>query len=403
MKKLITLFLISLFCVSFSFSQGYWTQKMSVGINPRCSAAGMATSTKGYVACGHYAGAGVDHLKDMWEYNPLTNTWTQRQDFPGVKRRWLTGFTINNKCYVGLGIYFSGASYTYYNDFYEFDPALNTWTAKAMFPGAARGSAFSFVLNGKGYVGGGSAASGILNDLWVYDPVANTWTQKNNIGCGARFACASFSIDNYAYVGTGRDGSSNYLNDLWQYDPETDNWIQKMSVPGSVRWYATGFSMYNYGYIGTGHNGNSTYLSDFYQYDPLTNSWTSMPSLTGGSRAIAISFSIDNKGYLGTGEISGSSDSYDFWEFTPNWYGVSENANNVFSVFPNPATENLNISFSNSKFEPAEISIYDISGKQLITKLLTSSQIDVSFLAKGIYFIKIIKEKENFMTKFLKE
>jgi N-acetylneuraminic acid mutarotase len=398
MKKLLAFFLLVFFSMTFVFSQNYWTQKQSVPSYNRCSAAGMATLTKGYVACGHNAGG--DHLKDMWEYDPLTNMWTQKADFPGTKRRWLTGFAINNKCYVGLGIYFAG-SYTYYNDFYEFDPATNTWTTKASFPGLARGAAFCFVINGKAYVGGGQSSSGTMNDLWMYDPVTNVWSQKNNVAFGARYACASFAIGNYGYVGTGRNSSSNLFNDLWQYDPIGDTWTQKMSFPGISRWYATGFSIDNYGYIGTGHDGN-TYLNDFWQYDPSSNSWQQMSSLSANSRAIPISFSIGNKGYLGTGEISGSTDISDFWEYTPSWYGIETNIEDKLSIYPNPACSEIVI--NPGVVEVECLSIYDTKGNLIMKNenLSKNIRLDISNYPKGVYIAVLISQNKTIAKRFIK-
>jgi N-acetylneuraminic acid mutarotase len=399
MKKLFTLVLILIISGSLAYSQGFWTQKMSVGAYSKCDGIGLATTTHGYVVAGYLGG--YDHFKDTWEYDPTMNSWTQKSDFPGLKRRGLSGFVINDKCYVGLGAFLLGASnYTYYIDFYEFNPSTNTWIAKANFPGTPRNAAFSFSVNGKGYVGGGMSASGELADLWEYDPIANTWTQKNTIGCGARRACASFTIGNKAYIGTGY-ANLTYLKDFWEYNPLTDTWTQKSTFPGVVRWFASGFSLYQYGYIGAGFVG-SDYYNDFWQYDPSTNSWTSIADLTGSSRFEAASFAINNKGYIATGATSDITYTNDVWEYTPSWYEVSENSNNLFSVFPNPANENLNISFSNPKSETSEIIIYGINGKQILQKQVMANQKEISVscftLTRGEYFISF-KTKDKTVTK----
>jgi hypothetical protein len=39
----------------------------------------LAIGNKGYVGTGQYAGS----LADFWEYDPLSNTWTQKANFGG--------------------------------------------------------------------------------------------------------------------------------------------------------------------------------------------------------------------------------------------------------------------------------------------------------------------------------
>src|SRR3954468_6201863 len=88
-----------------------------------------------------YAGTGVDSvlkvLKDFWEYDTLTNTWTQKADFGGGTRFNGVAFTIGNKGYAGLGSS-TYPSYTWVTTWYEYDPTTNIWTQKGNFPGVGR-------------------------------------------------------------------------------------------------------------------------------------------------------------------------------------------------------------------------------------------------------------------------
>jgi hypothetical protein len=42
-------------------------------------------------------------MKDFWEYDPATNTWTQKADFGGTARYSAVGFSIADKGYLGTG------------------------------------------------------------------------------------------------------------------------------------------------------------------------------------------------------------------------------------------------------------------------------------------------------------
>ena len=61
------------------------------------------------------------------------------------------------------------------------------------------------------------------------------------------------------------------------------------------------------------------------------------------------------------------------------------------NVYPNPASEQLNIKFNNYKQEVIEMNIYDVLGKQVLSSTLTSnlSTFNISDLQSGIYMINL--------------
>src|SRR5439155_25480349 len=120
------------------------------------------------------------------------------------------GFSIGNKGYIGIG-YHIGVE----KDFWEYDPVTNAWTQKADFGGTAREQGVGFSIAGKGYIGTGSASNGLSRDFWEYDPVTNAWTQKANFGGIGRWLATGFSIGGKGYIGTGRDAFPSLLKDFW--------------------------------------------------------------------------------------------------------------------------------------------------------------------------------------------
>ena len=114
---------------------------------------------KGYLG----TGCGADStLKDFWEYDPLTDLWTQKSDFGGAARMQAVGFRIGNKGYIGTGQPLS-------KDFWEYDPSNDTWKRKADFGGTARGQATGFSIGNTGYIGTGFGQS-YKKDFWMYTP-----------------------------------------------------------------------------------------------------------------------------------------------------------------------------------------------------------------------------------------
>ena len=74
------------------------------------------------------------------------------------------------------------------------------------------------------------------NDFWEYDPATDTWTQKANFGGGARTGAVGFSIGTKGYVGTGIDANDLLRKDFWEYDPVTNKWTRKANFGGTARY-----------------------------------------------------------------------------------------------------------------------------------------------------------------------
>ena len=60
-------------------------------------------------------------------------TWTQKASFGGSARHRTTAFAIGNKGYLGLG-HINSVTNILYDDFWEYDPASNSWTQIANYP-----------------------------------------------------------------------------------------------------------------------------------------------------------------------------------------------------------------------------------------------------------------------------
>ncbi len=130
----------------------------------------------------------------------------------------VAGFTIGANCYLGCG----ANSTTLHSDVWEWNSVNNTWTQKANIPSMARADASSFSICGKGYLGiGGDWQHIAFADFWQYDPLLNQWIQKANFGAGGREQACEFSINNKGYIGLGSDSVPYYYNDFWEYTPDS--------------------------------------------------------------------------------------------------------------------------------------------------------------------------------------
>ena len=76
--------------------------------------------------------------------------------------------------------------------------------------------------------------------------------------------------------------------------------------------------------------------------------------------------------------------------------------NNQVSVYPNPANEFINIDLGSFALEVAQLDIINVMG-QVVRNIHTNAstqitRLDISYLSKGIYFLKIVDTKGNIQT-----
>ncbi|MFM7725254.1 MAG: T9SS type A sorting domain-containing protein, partial [Flavobacteriales bacterium] len=82
-----------------------------------------------------------------------------------------------------------------------------------------------------------------------------------------------------------------------------------------------------------------------------------------------------------------------------NVVNVFEIAENNFDVFPNPATDQLNL----QGITQSNVSILDVSGKLIESIAAHQQRIDVSHLAAGVYFVRAQTTQGIQQKKFIKQ
>jgi len=92
----------------------------------------------------------------------------------------------------------------------EYDPATNTWTAKAAMPTARSGLAAAAPGNGKLYAVGGWNGSSRFATNEEYNPVTNTWTVKAAMPTARSYLAAAAPGNGKLYAVGGENGSSHF-------------------------------------------------------------------------------------------------------------------------------------------------------------------------------------------------
>ncbi len=268
---------------------------------------------------------------------PAVGNWIRQGDFYGVPRSGSFSFVIDDIAYVGGGYYggvVGNATLTYVTDVYSYNVQTGNWKKLKPFPGTPRERPVSFAINGKGYVGTGynrdlDPDQSIMADFWQYDPASDSWTQVADFPGGARYNAVGFSDGTYGYAGTGYDGT--YYNDFYRYDASENTWTS-IQISGRKRQQAATFEIDGKFYLLSGFNNNAPVL-DFVRFDPSQPSnaqWQTITPLQTDpqyanfkkavSRGDAVAFTLDHKGYIATG-TSGNPSS-DVYQYDPAGTGT---------------------------------------------------------------------------------
>ena len=246
-----------------------WSQVATLPASVRRNGTGFSIGNKGYAGLGintvNSTDVGSMTLNDFWEYDPTLNAWVQKTNLPvgfGSGIYFSTGFSSSTKGFICGG---KMGPNNYSDKLWEFNPQTNQWTPKANFPGGVRYQLASFSIDDNGYVGLGTDQDLYRKDFWKYNTTTNQWSAIPDLPASARANSATFTIGQRGYVCMGTNGG--LLDDLWEYNPFTNQWSVRANYGGTRRKGAVGFSINNIGYVGTG-KGNSGKKASFQKYYP---------------------------------------------------------------------------------------------------------------------------------------
>ncbi|MFB1019188.1 MAG: kelch repeat-containing protein [Flavobacteriales bacterium] len=347
--------------------------------------------TDGYVLAGQNENG--SYVNDFYKYDTTTDSWTQLPNFPGYPRGYAYGIEHNGKAYVGFGNS-NAFDIGPLDDLWEYDPLTEAWTELASCPCGGRLHPAMLEAGGKIFVGLGNNDSGNQDDWWAYDIATDTWAQKADFIAEKRHHPYFFSIDDIAYVGFGH-GASIY-NDFYKYEPLTDTWTQVSSIPAQGRVAGTQFAYNGKGYALSGDGENHSYLEtgEFWQYTPETDSWLSLPVHPGHSKWAPGCFIVGDVLYFTSGfqyDDGNSETLNDLWRFNLDEISGIEVVELETLVYPNPTTDKILLS------SPVDYHLFSLKGELVLEG--RGSSIEVSQLSKGVYFLntktqtfKIIKE-----------
>jgi len=90
-------------------------------------------------------------------------------------------------------------------------------------------------------------------------------------------------------------------------------------------------------------------------------------------------------------------DGTDWWDYCTNVM-VNEFVDNPsFEMYPNPATNNVQLTISNVQLDVQTVQIYDLAGKQVKQFKIQNSELKIKTgdLEKGVYIVKVGKQTKK--------
>ncbi|MGB0932877.1 MAG: Kelch repeat-containing protein [Lishizhenia sp.] len=352
----------------------------------RTRGVGFSLLDKGYVCTGLDT-ADLTH-NDLWEYDPVLGSWSQKASLPGAPRRNAVGFTIGNFAYVGTGADSSSApGGQILKDFWKYDPVINSWSQIADYPGGNGNGVYfaaAFSSDEKGYVIGGKLGPDTYTDqLWEYKPFQDVWAPRAAYLGGPRYQLVSTRIGNKVIVGLGGN-EDIYTKDLYAYHLATNTWEQLGDFPSAERGGAIAYTIKNQAFIALGTDGG--YRDDVWEYNPSFDTWLNRNDYPGGGRKFCSYFVIEDSVYVGIGK-STTGKKRGFYKYIRGEapLQLSEVELQNLQLYPNPINENR-VFVKNDKVD--FITLYSIAGKEIarISKGVSGFQLP-NDLNSGTYIV----------------
>ena len=260
-------------------------------------------------------------LGDFWAWDQSTNQWNMLAEFPGINYDAI-GFAIGGKGYVFTSGWYNSETGYYPSVLWEYEPETDQWTKKSNFPSNGyRSYPVAFSIGSKVYIGLGRGASeggvaGFYKDLWEWDQGTNVWTRKADFPGQGRSGAATFAIGKSGYVGTGIT-SGGWVADFWEYDQQEDRWTRKVDYPGNPRSQAVGFAIGTKGYLGAGYHESAMddgISQDFWEYDQVTEKWDIFGTVA-ATGYIWAGGSVSGNGYFLANAAVAESQTAELWTF----------------------------------------------------------------------------------------
>jgi hypothetical protein len=209
---------------------------------------------------------------------------------------------------------------------------------------------------------------------------------------------------------------------------DADTEITTLTLTGpSNAWFAIGFGNLDMGGTDVFRTNGSTIVDAYSSGNALpaqdtSQDWNLVSNTVSGSNRTIVATRANNTGdsndhvfSASAGSLSviyakGSSTSYAYHGGNRGFttlsvtLGISENKLLSFEMYPNPASDVLNIQLP-SGTDKAEVGVYDYTGRLVSSKTISSndSSLDVQNISRGIYILRVTTDTKIGVQRFIKK
>ncbi|KPI91617.1 Alpha-scruin [Papilio xuthus] len=197
-------------------------------------------------------------------------------------------------------------------DIYRFDPVTNSWDYVGDLPEPRHHHSVAF-LRGRVYLVGGAdprdddtrGKSVVVSTVWSYEPVTRSWYSESGLAIPRKnFGLVVHRMALYA-IG-GQDKKGRVLRSVERFDPKTGSWSEVRSM-GVARMAMAAVKYREYIWVAGGMTGEkkNPVCKVVECYNSKTNEWTEIYSLR-FPRCFATLFAMNDKLYIigGAGKIT---------------------------------------------------------------------------------------------------
>ncbi len=214
---------------------------------------------------------------------PVVASYAVKAKFPGAARRYAGYFNFKDKLYVMGGTSATGSL----KDLWEYDPAQDKWTQKAEAP-ITQAFGNYWQLN----FGASSHIMFIDNKIFViataayldnpkktvvleFDTNSSTWAVKGQAPETDASGAKAFTVNKKGYLLTGRKLVNNLVipQKVYQYDPSIDKWLQKKDFPGKTISGGVSAAYNGKGYVMGGVDKDYGFVQEMWEYDDIKDEW----------------------------------------------------------------------------------------------------------------------------------
>jgi len=393
---------------------------------------------------------------DLYQYNPSDCTF-KKIDTSGDTLPLINRASPVYNPQTGRIYFLGGLRSTPDNAFYSFDPHAYQVAKKTQQPYSQRGGlSLGYMGPNKYLVSGGQLADGTASGaVYEFNTTTETFTQKADIPQGTTLhghTTIADTVNHKAYIfgGLNGDGTNNFS--CYQYNTQTNSWDFGPSIQNYPvnEWVAAAANIqpvnfYNtinpsviflaggQKYSTTKSTSSVAFSSNLYQIKIVNGNLiatlltNTIPPMIGGVGWVSLENTNDTVFYMfgGINSISTTGDT----TFTNNFYRYNQTTQQIqqydtlqqtwggilsineaefdkninLQIYPNPATSEISLVIPNNE-SIVSIKIYNQNG-QLVKQITkpNKTNINVSDLNTGLYFIRTDSKAKRYLSKMIKE